>query len=90
MMLQIIDEFWKTNDMYNLKQQLSYEIEFVESDWFNDITDLNFFFPNLGFDFESFRNSKVFCTYESVCLKNYDNSVKHKKLNDANKIYLNN
>lgn len=87
-MLQKIDSFWKSNDMYNLKQQLNYEKEFVESDWFNDISELDYFHHNLGFHIDKFKQTKVYRCYESVVLKNSENAVKHKKLNDENRKLL--
>lgn len=86
-MLDKIDNFWKDNDMFNLTNQLQQQREFGFSDWFEQ--DYSFFYHNLGFMDEQFKKTKAYKAFYQVTHHNAENAVKHKKLNDANRYFIN-
>ena len=88
-MISKIDDFWSNNDMMNLSCQLKDESEYGVSDWFCSEEDYQFFFHNCGFDVEKFKKLKAYRTYRESSLKNAEYAVKHKRLNDINKIFEN-
>ena len=88
-MMAKIEKFWSDNDAYNLKHHLSDMEEFSVSEWFENENGFDFFYHNIGFDISKFINTKAFKTYESVTTSNLSNSVKHKRLNDLNKVFEN-
>lgn len=87
-MIEKIVIFWQEADLYNLNNQLSDQQEFAECDWFEPDNAFDWFYHNKGFDIERFKESKVYNTFNEVTSHNALNAVKHKKLNDANKIFL--
>lgn len=86
-MIEKIDEFWKWNDMQNLNIQYRKMEELGISDWFVNEEDYNFFYFNHGFDVEKFKEHSAYKKWRMMCTKNLDSSVKHKKLNDLNKVF---
>ena len=84
-----IDEFWSKNDMMNLNQQYELQADFVHSEWYENEDDFQFFYDNFGFDSERFKNSKAYKCFAMLTSHNSEIAVKHKKLNDANKIFEN-
>lgn len=86
-MLNKIDKFWSDDDMKNLSNQLTAETEFAMSDWFEDEEDFQFFYYNRGFVLEKFKKTKAYKCFDSVTTKNSANAIKHKELNDKNRIF---
>ena len=82
-----IVEFWNNDTLYNLNNTYKSMEEFIESDWFNDTDDLGFFYINKGFDSERFQLTNSYRMFKEITTKRLSDSVKHKKLNDANKIF---
>lgn len=87
-MLIKIEEFWQQADLDNLNNQLSKQHEFTLSDLYESEEDLQFFYWNKGFDLEQFKKTKSYRTFTEVISRNSENAVKHKKLNDLNKIFI--
>ena len=89
-MIAKIDKFWKDDDLYNLNNQYFLQHEFSLSDWFENEDSFQWFYHNKGFDLDKFKSTKAYRSFHEVTSKNSEYSVKHKKLNDANRIFLNN
>lgn len=88
-MVDKIDKFWNDCDSLNLHNQLSSQEEFSLSDWYqSDYTE--FMYANRGFDLERFQQIEPYKRFRESRLKNAENSVKHKRLNDLNKIFVDN
>lgn len=88
-MMQKIDTFWKDNELFNLKNQCQDISDYCMSDWFEDEEEIQFFFHNRGLNLEKFTQSKAFRCFKEVTAKNFENAVKHKRLNDLNKVFEN-
>lgn len=82
-----IEEFWKKEDYENLKNQCIDEEKYMTSNYYDADFGYNFFYHNLGFDVEAYKQSKSFMKYRAIAQKQIDDSVKHKKLNDLNKAF---
>lgn len=88
-MMTKIHQFWLDSDKFNLINQLNQETEFGLSDWFEDEDSYLPFFHNKIL-LDKLQQSKAYRCYEMVTKKNAENSVKHKILNDKNKIFCDN
>ena len=87
-MMAKIDEFWKKNDYMNLTK-LTDMSEFACLIGMKMKNLFQYFYHNLGFDDESFKNTKAYKTFREVTSKNSEYAVKHKTLNDLNKVFVN-
>lgn len=86
-MYEKIVNFWNDNDLYNLNHSVKSIHDFVDSDWFDNTDDIDFFYINKGFDSEKYKTTKFYRIFNEQSTKRINDSVKHKKLNDANKIF---
>lgn len=84
-----IHEFWMKNDLMNLNNQYRIMEEFGISEWFENEEDYQFFYHNRGFLNEQYKQSKAYKCLSMVTRRNAENSVKHKELNDLNKVFEN-
>lgn len=84
--VQMIEHFYEQVDAMNLTDQLKSQV-----DWFRydamDMDDMVYFYNNKFFDKEKYMQSRIFLEYQEKTLQKAENSVKHKKLNDMNKIF---
>lgn len=85
--LKIVTEFWADDDLFNLNTQYKQMEEYGNSEWYESDADYDFFYFNRGFDFEKFKQIKAFRLFNQATSCNFVNSVKHKKLNDLNKVF---
>lgn len=83
-----IQAFWKEVDYLNLIQQYEDMTVFAEQ-WFTDEEDFQMFYANYPHDLDNYKNSKYYNAFVYQTNVNYEMSVKHKKLNDMNKIFEN-
>lgn len=86
-MIAKIEEFWNAADLDNLNKFYLNQSEYVLSDWFEDEEDFQFFYCNKGFDSSKFKERKCYQLYSSLVKTNSENAIKHKKLNDLNKVF---
>lgn len=85
--LRLIDEFWSYVDLMHLSDQLSAEQLYFESDICQD-EDLYLFYDNTPATAGDIVNSRIYGRWQSQIYSLYNDRIKHKKLNDANKIFL--
>lgn len=83
--LSLIENYYKSMDYENLKKQLDSQSYFLEQ----YDTDLYKYYYVRTFNQEEFRTLKPYLNYKKSVLHNSINYVKHKKLNDLNKIFNN-
>lgn len=83
--LSLIENYYKTMDYENLKKQLDSQSYFMEQ--FD--ADIDKYYYVHTFDEEEFRKLKPYLNYKMSVLHNSINYVKHKKLNDLNRIFNN-
>lgn len=83
-MIRRIQDFWNECEALNLVTQL----EAQESLDFDDSDDYKFFYHNTD-DFEELvKKTKQYRIFSAQCQERYNRSIKHKHLNDLNKIFL--
>lgn len=87
-MVEKIDNFYKTLDYEQLHNQMSYQEDAIESDALT-IDELVFFYDNVPYEFDKFKYSKLYREFIEKQLPMFNNSFKHKTLNDMNKIFTN-
>lgn len=87
-MLRMIEHFYAQCDMLNLNQQMINQDEFLQYDGCS-LDDLIYFYDNKFFDSSKFKQQKVFNEFQEQQLNKARDSVKHKVLNDKNKIFEN-
>lgn len=84
--VRMIEHFYDSCERLNLSHQVKLEDDFLKNDSYT-LEELNFLYDNKPFDLEMLKNSKIYKQFrEEQLLKAY-NSVKHKTLNDQNKIF---
>ena len=94
--LRIIENFYSRLDYMHLtdffeSQRLFYESDFVNDDGLFDTGSTKvcpYFYNNIRYDFDDYRCTPTFLLYASDVIKLGADRVKHKKLNDANKIFF--
>lgn len=82
-MVSIIEQFYLDCDSLNLKNQYL-ELEEFAKDWFEDDEEYTLAFtlhPN------EIQKTRVFRRFKAYTLNSYNNSMKHKRLNDLNKVF---
>lgn len=82
-----IVNFWNDNELYTLNTNLKSMQDFYDSDWFSDDSDFDYFYINRGFDAERYKSTNFYNMFKELSTNRLRDSVKHKKLNDANKIF---
>lgn len=82
--LKTFDEFYKYIDYENLKQQLKLETDISKT---SDKDTCKFFFHN-SLIVNELKESDIFKRYESSKKTLFEDFIKHKKLNDKNKIFI--
>lgn len=85
-MVEKIDNFYKTLDYEQLKNQMSDQEDAIESDALT-IEELVYFYDNVPYEFDRFKYSKPYREFIEKQLPKFNNSFKHKTLNDMNKIF---
>lgn len=94
--LKKIDEFYKSLDYLHLLDFFEQQKQYFESDLYGsedmfEIDDNNFvpyFYQNVEYDIDMYKQSLTYRVFSSDVKKLYDDRIKHKKLNDANRIFL--
>lgn len=84
--LTMIERFYDSLDLMNLGKQLTDIDEYSKHDAV-ELDELNFFYYNKQFDKEKFMNLSIVKQFRENQITRYSDSVKHKHLNDANKIF---
>lgn len=84
--VKLIEKFYNDCELLNLNDQLEKLDNFLKYDSY-DIDDLVFLYHNKPFDIENFHANKLFLQWQESTLKKAEDSVKHKYLNDKNKIF---
>ncbi len=96
--LKLIEEFYSRLDYMRLKtffenQQLFYESDLVgDLDLMSDAWENSyypFFYDNVYFNSSVYKKSPVYRLYDMQINKLFSDRIKHKKLNDLNKIFVN-
>lgn len=96
--LKMIEEFYKELDYLHLKdffesQQLYYESDFVGDEdlmcdqWENSYYP--YFYDNVNNSMSLFKKTPVYRLFDTQVKKLFNDRIKHKKLNDLNKIFIN-
>ena len=95
--LKLIEEFYSRLDYMHLKsffenQQLFYESDLVsDEDLMTDNWENNyypFFYDNVYFSSTVYKKTPVYRSYDADINKLFSDRIKHKKLNDLNKIFI--
>lgn len=85
-MIRKIEDFYSSCEYLNLKSQYQ-QLEQFSDDMFDDVDndyDLCFtLFPS------EIKKTRIYKQFRADTLNRFHNSMKHKKLNDANRIYIN-
>lgn len=84
-MIQKIDDFWKWCNYDSLCADYESQSEMIEQ--FGDEV-LDVYYPT-RFDKDKFQDSQLYYSIDTETQKQYNKSIKHKKLNDLNKIFEN-
>ena len=82
-MLDKIDKFYNDCDYLNLRG-LYKDLEEYSDDWFEDEEEYNLCFTLMP---ESIVSTKVYKRFKAQTINNFNNSIKHKRLNDKNRIF---
>jgi hypothetical protein len=95
--LKLIEEFYSRLDYMRLKtffenQQLFYESDLVgDLDLMSDAWENSyypFFYDNVYFSSDVYKKTPVYRLYDMQINKLFSDRIKHKKLNDLNKIFV--
>lgn len=95
--LKLIDEFYKELDYLRLKdffesQQLFYESDFIgDEDLLTDQWENSYypyFYDNVYLDLSVYKKQPVYRMFDTNVKKLFQDRIKHKKLNDLNKIFF--
>ena len=95
--LKLIEEFYSRLDYLHLKtffenQQLFYESDLVgDLDLMSDAWENSyypFFYDNVYFSSSVYKKTPVYRLYDMQINKLFSDRIKHKKLNDLNKIFV--
>ena len=95
--LRLIEDFYSRLEYMHLTDFFESQRLFFESDLIGDADLLTnewentyypYFYCNVHTDFNSFRVTPVYKLYSSEIKKLFNDRIKHKKLNDANKIFF--
>ena len=86
----MIEAFYNRLDYFHLKDFFESQQRFYETDLIGDETGdlLPFFYDNVPCNFDDLKRSPVYRMFDSSIQQRYYDSVKHKRANDANKIFL--
>lgn len=96
--LKLIEEFYSQLDYMRLTdffeaQKLFYEnddfygdVDLMSDEWENHIYP--YFYDNFRTDMELYKKTPVYSLYSSQVSKLFDDRIKHKKLNDLNRIFI--
>lgn len=85
--LKMIEQFYDEEKKEALRNHFEM-LEDMDEDLFVS-GDYRFFYNNVVFDVEELQNTSIYLTYAQDVLQRYSDSIKHKRLNDANKIFEN-
>lgn len=95
--LRMIDAFYKRLDYLRLKDFFESQQLFFDSDFCGDDDLMTasweesycpYFYNNVDISMLEYKNSPVYKMYSSYIDERYQRSIKHKELNDKNKIFL--
>ena len=95
--LKLIEEFYSRLDYMRLKtffenQQLFYESDLIgDADLMSDAWENSyypFFYDNVYFSSDVYKETPVYRLYDIQINKLFSDRIKHKKLNDLNKIFV--
>lgn len=81
--LKMIDNFYKDVELMRLNDLLAQQVEFVKD---NDVDDLQYFY--IHSDLNQYKHTKAYKVMRTSVLWNADNRMKHKRQNDANRIWF--
>lgn len=87
-MLDRIIQFYGDEERFNINNQYQEQLDYLSESIFNDYTDLEYMYYNRGFDVDKFKMLGSYRRYREERVKKSEDSVKHKKLNDANRIFM--
>lgn len=85
-MYRKIESFWNEVDYLNLKHMYD-DMEKFCDDWFEHEEDFQMFFSNVPHDMDYYKTTGLYNSLYWNVTQQYENSVKHKKLNDMNSIF---
>lgn len=94
--LDAIERFYSVLDYENLKLMYQQQEQYADMELLSPHT-MMFMYNNTNTDFTTFDGSTIkdilleqplYKTYHSVIIERFERSIKHKKLNDKNKIFL--
>lgn len=86
-MVRKIDNFYKDLEYGQLKNQISDMSEAIESDALT-IEELVYFYNNVPYEYDKFKLSLPYREFMEKQLPKFNNSFKHKKQNDINRIFM--
>lgn len=88
MMYKKIEAFWNEVDMLNLSHMYE-DMQTFCDEWYEDEEDLQMFWANREPDITEYKNKLFYERFYFQSESHYEMSIKHKKLNDMNKIFEN-
>ena len=84
----VIDEFYKYQDYLSLVRQIGWQSDnLIETSSFDDY---RYLYSNVYFDCCDYENNQYYLAMREATLKNFANSMKHKRLNDENNVRCDN
>lgn len=95
--LKVIEEFYTQLDYMHLvdffkSQQLFYESDLVDDSQLMECSPdtyvVPYFYNNVHYDMDEYTSTPAFLLYASDVYQQAENRIKHKKMNDANKIFF--
>lgn len=86
-MVAKIEEFYKDLDYMHLRDFYENQQMYFQEDYAKE-SDLVFFYDNMPFDFNSYKDSPIYKLYDAHIYKLFSDRIKHKVLNDSNQIFF--
>ena len=94
--LKLIDSFYSRLDYLHLTSFFESQCKFYESDLFGDdemCSDgenqfVPYFYQNVDYDLDVYKQSLTYGVFSYDVQRLFESRIKHKKLNDANKIFI--
>lgn len=88
--VRMIEAFYNRLDYLHLKDFFESQQRFYETDLIGDEKEdlLPFFYDNVPCNFDDLKQSPLYRMFDSSIQQRFYDSIKHKRANDANKIFL--
>lgn len=84
----VIDEFYKYQDYNSLVRQIRWQSDnLTETSTYNDY---RYLYSDIAFNADDYADNIYYLSMKEAVMKNFANSIKHKKLNDENNVRCDN